>query len=156
MKTSGEAGRSSRLADVRRQQVRQWVGGFRKSETAGSSRVRKAELGNQNHLVGIRLLPNRWQLRVVILDYPGIGKVDMPDIDGIGMNGNQLVCVNFGTVLMEVATMLVYPRQMGVRRRPLHCHEDGQQDKISRGADTLLSQEDGALGETGLHCILTG
>lgn len=88
---SGESGRGSRLADVCRQQIRQWVGNVWKPETAGDSRDRDAELGNQNDPVGVRLLPARGELRVVILDYPGFGKVDIADIDGIGMQGNRLV-----------------------------------------------------------------
>ena len=53
--------------------------------------------------------------------------------------------MDFGAVLMPVAAMLVRPCQMGVRRRPLHRHEDGQQDKISCGAKALLDQEEGHL-----------
>lgn len=107
-------------------------------------------MGNQNNPVGVRLLSARWQLRVVILDYPRIGKVCMPDIDGIGMGCHRLMCVNFSSVLMPVAAMLVRTRQMGVRSSPLHRHENGQQDKIGRGAKSLFDQGNNQAWKIGL------
>ena len=57
----------------------------------------------------------------------------MADIDGIGMQGNRLVCVNFGSVMMPVAAMLMRPRQMCMRRHPLDRQKEGQQNKTTRG-----------------------
>jgi membrane protein YqaA with SNARE-associated domain len=145
---SGEAGRCSRLADVCRQQVRQSVGGFGKLETEWSRRYGNMERGNRGNRARVRLLPARRQLRVVILDHPGFGKIDMADIDGIRMQHNRLMGMDFGTVLIPVAAMLMLPRQVRMRRCPLHRHEDGQQNEIGRGAKALFDQGNGAWWKT--------
>lgn len=150
---SGEAGRCSRLADMCRQQVRQWVGGFGKSETVWDRRYWNRERGNRGNRARIWLLPARRKLRVIKFNYPGCGKIDMADINGIGMGCQRLMSVNFGSVMVPIAAMLVRPRQMGVRRRPLHRHENGQQDKIGRGAKALLDQEKEDAMKNGSHCI---
>lgn len=80
---------------------------------------------------------------MVILDHPGFGQIDMPDINGIRMLGNQLVCMYLGTVKVPVAAMLVRACQVGVRKRPLHHQEDGQQSEVGRGTNAVLDQENG-------------
>ncbi len=96
---------------------------------------------------------------MIQFDHQRVGNVEMAKaatIDGIGVQCTRLMGMDFGTVLVPVAAMLMRPRQMRMRRRPLHCHEDGQQDKISRGAIVLLDQEDGRVFKAvGLHCIRT-
>jgi hypothetical protein len=98
-------------------------------------------LGNQNSLVGIRLLPNTGELRVVILDHPGFGQIDMPDIDCIRVQGNRLVRMYLGNVKVPVAAMRVCTSQVGMWRRPLHRQENGQQNEIGRGTNVVLDQE---------------
>lgn len=144
MGKSGESGRGSRLADVCRKQIRQWVDRFRQSITVWGSRNWTMELSHQSNRAGVRLLPPRGQLRMIQSDHPRAGNVEMTKVatvNGIGMQGNRLMSMDFGTVMVPVAAMLMRSRQMRMRRRPLHRHEDGQQDKISRGAVVLLDQE---------------
>ena len=80
---------------------------------------------------------------MIQFNHPRIGNVEMAKIatvNGIGVRRNRLMGMDFGTVMVPVAAMLMRPRQMRMWRRPLHRHEDGQQDKIGRGAKALLDQ----------------
>lgn len=69
-----------------------------------------------------------------------MGKLDT--VNGIGMLRTGLMDMDFGTVLVPLAAMLMRSCQMCMRRRPLDRHEDGQQYKISRGTQVLLNQEE--------------
>ena len=99
----------------------------------------------------------RRQLRMIQFDQPRIGNVEMVEfaaVDGIVVRRNRLMGMDFGTVMVLVAAMLMSSRQMRMRRRPLHRHEDGQQEKIGRGAKALLDQEDRRTVKYSLHCII--
>ena len=90
-------------------------------------------------------MPSRGVLRLIQFDHPVVGNVEMADVcavDRIEVSRQRLMGVDFGTVMMPVAAVLVRARQMGMRRRPLHRHEDGQQDKIRREANAVFEQED--------------
>lgn len=83
---------------------------------------------------------------MIQFDHPRIGNVDMAGLAAVNRIGMQLNCLmgmDFRTVMVQVAAMLVRPSQMYMRRRPLRRHEDGEQDRISHGANTLFDQEDG-------------
>lgn len=74
------------------------------------------------------MLFTRRQLRMIQFDHPRAGNVEMAaTVDRIGVQCNRLMGVNFGTVMVPVAAMLMRPRQMRMRRRPLRRHENGQQ-----------------------------
>ena len=93
-------------------------------------------------------MPPRRELRLLQLDHPVVGNVEMADVcavHGIGMLRQRLMSVNFGTVMVPVAVVLVRSCQMCMRRRPLHRHEDSQQNEIGRGANAVFEQEDGRL-----------
>jgi hypothetical protein len=70
---------------------------------------------------------------VIQFDQPCLGNIGMTEtasIYGIRVLCDRLMCMNFGTVLVPVTAMLMRPRQMRMRRRPLDCQKDGQQNKI--------------------------
>ncbi|MDP1524421.1 MAG: hypothetical protein Q8M20_01300 [Rhodocyclaceae bacterium] len=88
---------------------------------------------------------------MIQIDHPCISNIEMAEIgavDSIEVQRNRMMSMDFGTVMVPVAAMLMRPRQMRMRRRPLHRQEDGQQDKRGRGAKVLLEQEDGHTGKT--------
>ena len=65
--------------------------------------------GRKRYTVGVRLLSAQGELWVGVLDFPGVGMGSMPNINGIGMLGNRLVCVNFCSVMVPVAAVLMRP-----------------------------------------------
>lgn len=78
---------------------------------------------------------------MIEINHPRFVDQRMARIDGIGVR-RDLMGMRLGVVLMAIAAMLVRGRQVGMRRRPLHCQEGSQQEKQQSGVNALFDHDE--------------